>query len=76
VPKQPSPHVKAALAELEQIASLLEQDNVVLAASLQSFELDSDLNHQCRKALQEANQNVPIPAQFNGTFTLEPYTNE
>lgn len=65
-----------SLAELEQLVSLLEQDNVSLEDSLKSFERGVSLTRDCQKALQDAEQKIQILTTKNGTPALEPYTDE
>jgi exodeoxyribonuclease VII, small subunit len=65
-----------SLAELEQLVSQLEQGDISLEESLQSFERGVNLTRTCQKALQEAEQKVQILIEKNGTQTLEPFTDE
>ncbi|MGZ5578667.1 MAG: exodeoxyribonuclease VII small subunit, partial [Methylobacter sp.] len=54
----------------------LEQGDISLEESLQSFERGVFLTRTCQKALQEAEQKVQILIEKNGTQTLEPFTDE
>lgn len=65
-----------ALAELEQLVNRLEQGDISLEESLQSFEHGVNLTRTCQKALQEAEQKVQILTEKNGTQSLEPFTDE
>ena len=65
-----------SLAELEQLVSLLEQDNISLEDSLKSFERGVSLTRDCQKALQDAEQKIQILTAKNGTPALEPYPDE
>jgi exodeoxyribonuclease VII small subunit len=76
VSKKKTPSFEDSLAELEQLVSLLEQDNISLENSLKSFERGVTLTRECQKALQDAEQKVQILITKNGTPTLEPYTDE
>jgi exodeoxyribonuclease VII small subunit len=76
VSKKKTPSFEDSLAELEQLVSLLEQDNISLEDSLKSFERGVTLTRECQKALQDAEQKVQILITKNGTPTLEPYTDE
>ena len=65
-----------SLAELEQIISKMEQGDISLEESLESFERGVSLTRTCQKALQEAEQKVSILLTKNGQPTLEPFTDE
>ncbi|WP_394751841.1 exodeoxyribonuclease VII small subunit [Crenothrix sp.] len=74
--KKKIPSFEESLAELEQLVSLLEQDNISLEDSLKSFERGVTLTRECQKALQDAEQKIQILITKNGTPTLEPYPDE
>lgn len=65
-----------SLAELEQLISKMEQGDISLEQSLESFERGVSLTRTCQKALQEAEQKVSILLAKNGQQTLEPFTDE
>ena len=76
MPKKRITTFEDSLAELEQLVSQLEQGDISLEESLQSFERGVNLTRTCQTALREAEQKVQILLEKNGTQTLEPFTNE
>ncbi|MGZ5000168.1 MAG: exodeoxyribonuclease VII small subunit, partial [Methylomonas sp.] len=65
--KKTSTLFEDSLAELEQLVNQLEQGDISLEESLQSFERGVFLTRTCQKALQEAEQKVQILIEKNGT---------
>lgn len=65
-----------SLAELDQLVSQLEQGDISLEESLQSFERGVHLTRVCQKALQDAEQKVHILLEKNGNLSLESFTDE
>ncbi len=65
-----------SMAELEQLVEQMEQGEISLEESLQSFERGIKLTRTCQKALQDAEQKVRILLEKDGKQTLEPFNNE
>lgn len=51
---------EAAIDELEQLVTAMEQGDISLEQSLQNFERGIELTRTCQTALQEAEQKVQI----------------
>lgn len=67
---------EAALAELEQLVEQMEQGELPLEQSLQSFERGIALTRQCQEALRAAEQKVQILLEKDGTTTVEDFHRE
>jgi exodeoxyribonuclease VII small subunit len=65
-----------SMKELEQLVEHMEQGDISLEESLQSFERGIKLTRTCQKALQDAEQKVRILLEKDGKQTLEPFTDE
>lgn len=65
-----------SMAELEQLVEQMEQGDITLEESLQSFERGIKLTRTCQKALQDAEQKVQILLEKDGKQTLEPFNDE
>nr|WP_305910169.1 exodeoxyribonuclease VII small subunit [Methylomarinum sp. Ch1-1]MDP4520137.1 exodeoxyribonuclease VII small subunit [Methylomarinum sp. Ch1-1] len=64
------------MAELEQLVEQMEQGDITLEESLQSFERGIKLTRICQKALQDAEQKVQVLLEKDGKQTLEPFNDE
>lgn len=62
-----------ALEELSGLVEHMEQGNISLEESLQSFEKGIALTRHCQKALHDAEQKVSILLEKNGKSQLEPF---
>nr|VFK22400.1 MAG: Exodeoxyribonuclease VII small subunit [Candidatus Kentron sp. MB]VFK28766.1 MAG: Exodeoxyribonuclease VII small subunit [Candidatus Kentron sp. MB]VFK74083.1 MAG: Exodeoxyribonuclease VII small subunit [Candidatus Kentron sp. MB] len=67
------PNFEQSLAELEQLVTRMEQDDLTLDEILQSFERGIELNRICQKALDNAEQRVRILKEKEGEFEIEPF---
>ncbi|WP_349431405.1 exodeoxyribonuclease VII small subunit [Methylomarinum sp. Ch1-1] len=65
-----------SMAELEQLVEQMEQGDITLEESLQSFERGIKLTRICQKALQDAEQKVQVLLEKDGKQTLEPFNDE
>ena len=57
---QPPPSLEAALEELEQIVSAMEDGQLPLERSLASYKRGAELLKYCQAALQDAQQQVKV----------------
>lgn len=62
-----------ALEELEALVERMEQGDLSLEDSLQSFERGIALTRLCQKALQDAEQKVEILTGKDGDARVEPF---
>ena len=67
---------ETAIAELEDIVSLLEKGDISLEDSLKNFERGIELTRNCQQALQEAEQKVKILTQIDGEPSLQSFESE
>jgi exodeoxyribonuclease VII small subunit len=65
-----------SITELEKLVEQMEQGDLSLEESLQSFERGIKLTSTCQKSLQDAEQKVQILLNKNGKQTLEPFDDE
>ncbi len=65
-----------SITELEALVEQMEQGDLSLEESLQSFERGIKLTSTCQKSLQDAEQKVQILLNKNGKQTLEPFDDE
>lgn len=65
-----------AMKQLETLVDAMEQGDMPLEQSLESFEKGIQLTRQCQKSLQEAEQKVRILLENNEQADLEPFTDE
>jgi exodeoxyribonuclease VII small subunit len=68
------PDFEQALAELETLVEKMEQGDLSLEESLQSFERGIQLTRNCQQALQAAEQKVQILLEKDGGAQLEDFT--
>ncbi len=66
------PDFEQALAELETLVEKMEQGELSLDESLQSFERGIQLTRTCQQALQEAEQKVQVLLEKDGEAQLAP----
>jgi exodeoxyribonuclease VII small subunit len=67
------PDFEQALAELEALVEKMEQGDLSLEESLQSFERGIQLTRNCQQALQAAEQKVQILLDKDGGAQLEDF---
>ena len=67
------PDFEQALAELETLVEKMEQGDLSLEESLQSFERGIQLTRNCQQALQAAEQKVQILLEKDGGAQLEDF---
>jgi exodeoxyribonuclease VII small subunit len=67
------PDFEQALAELEALVEKMEQGDLSLEESLQSFERGIQLTRNCQQALQAAEQKVQILLEKDGGAQLEDF---
>ncbi|MGV6827282.1 MAG: exodeoxyribonuclease VII small subunit [bacterium] len=65
-----------ALNELESLVEHMENDQISLEESLQSFERGIQLTRTCQEALQAAEQRVQILTKETQQESLEPFDGE
>jgi exodeoxyribonuclease VII small subunit len=68
------PDFEQALAELEALVEKMEQGDLSLEASLQSFERGIQLTRSCQQALQAAEQKVQVLLEKDGGAQLEDFS--
>lgn len=75
--KKPSklPNLETSLEEITTLIEKMEQGDLTLEQSLNSFERGVTLIKHAQKILQEAEQKVQILMQDNGNEKLEDYEN-
>lgn len=66
------PDFEQTLAELETLVEKMEQGELSLDESLQSFERGIQLTRTCQQALQEAEQKVQLLLDKDGQAQLTP----
>ncbi len=64
------------LAELEALVESMEQGELSLEESLQSFERGVQLTRSCQQALQAVEQKIEILLAKSGKAELEPFDDE
>lgn len=67
------PDFEQALAELEALVEKMEQGDLSLEESLQSFERGIQLTRSCQQALQEAEQKVQVLLEKDGGEQLQDF---
>jgi exodeoxyribonuclease VII small subunit len=67
------PDFEQALAELEALVEKMEQGDLSLEESLQSFERGIQLTRNCQQALQEAEQKVQVLLEKDGGEQLQDF---
>ncbi len=70
-----TPSFEKALAELESLVETMEQGELSLEESLQSFERGILLTRTCQQALKEAEQKIQILTENNPDAEPEPFEN-
>jgi exodeoxyribonuclease VII small subunit len=68
------PDFEQALAELEVLVEKMEQGDLSLEESLQSFERGIQLTRSCQQALQQAEQKVQILLEKDSGTRLEEFS--
>ncbi|MBT3043947.1 MAG: exodeoxyribonuclease VII small subunit [Candidatus Thiodiazotropha endolucinida] len=77
MPRKPkTPTFEEAMKELESLIEALEQGDLSLEASLQSFERGVTLTRICQASLQEAEQKIRILNGETQTSELESFTDD
>ncbi|MEW8521927.1 MAG: exodeoxyribonuclease VII small subunit [Candidatus Thiodiazotropha endolucinida] len=77
MPRKPkTPTFEEAMKELESLIEALEQGDLSLEASLQSFERGIALTRICQASLQEAEQKIRILNGETQTSELESFTDD
>ncbi|MBT3011498.1 MAG: exodeoxyribonuclease VII small subunit [Candidatus Thiodiazotropha sp. (ex Lucina aurantia)] len=77
MPRKPkTPTFEEAMKELESLIEALEQGDLSLEASLQSFERGVALTRICQASLQEAEQKIRILNGETQTSELESFTDD
>ncbi|MEW8459122.1 MAG: exodeoxyribonuclease VII small subunit [Candidatus Thiodiazotropha endolucinida] len=77
MPRKPkTPTFEEAMKELESLIEALEQGDLSLEASLQSFERGVALPRICQASLQEAEQKIRILNGETQTSELESFTDD
>ncbi len=71
-----TPSFEQALAELEALVETMEQGELSLEESLQSFERGVLLTRTCQQALKEAEQKIHILTEQNPDADPEPFENQ
>lgn len=71
--KSPPIPFEAALAELENLVSQLEQGELSLEETLQRFEQGVNLVKNCQTTLQRAEQKVEQILERNGRLEIQPF---
>jgi exodeoxyribonuclease VII small subunit len=74
--EKPTFQFETALNELDQLVEKMEQGDLTLEESLQSFERGVGLARACQDALKTAEQKVQILVKNNGKSTLVPFEDE
>lgn len=69
----PLPDFEAALAELEQIVSQMENGQQTLEEAMSAFQRGMELSKLCETGLKEAEQRVERLVAENGTVRVEPF---
>ncbi len=64
--KQKTPDFEANLAELEALVNQMEQGDLSLEQSLQTFEQGIRLTRECQQRLNQAEQQVQVLIEQNG----------
>jgi len=67
------PDFEQALTELEALVEKMEQGDLSLEESLQSFERGIQLTRNCQQALQEAEQKVQVLLEKDGGEQLQDF---
>lgn len=68
------PDFEQALAELEALVEKMEEGDLSLEESLQSFERGIQLTRSCQLALQTAEQKVQVLMEKDGGAELQDFT--
>ncbi len=71
--KTSTPSFEEALSELESLVETMEQGDLTLEESLQSFERGVELTRACQRALKSAEQKVEILSANTTDAELEPF---
>ncbi len=71
--KRSTTDFEKTLSELEALVEKMEQGELSLEESLQSFERGIQLTRACQQALQEAEQKVQILLEKDGGAQLETF---
>ena len=74
--KKESLSFEAALAELEDIVTAMEQGDLNLEDSLSAFERGINLTRQCQTSIKDAEQKVSILVEKMGNEHLEAFDAE
>ena len=70
------PDFEQALAEQEALVEKMEQGDLSLEESLQSFERGIQLTRNCQQALQEAEQKVQVLLEKDGGEQLQDFASQ
>ncbi len=62
-----------AMERLESLVNQMENGNLSIEQSLQSFEEGIRLTRQCQKILEDAEQKVKVLTEENGVITAKPF---
>lgn len=71
--KKKTPDFESSLAQLEAMVEQLEQGDLSLEQSLQTFEQGVKLTHDCQSILAQAEQKVQMLIQQNGQLEQVPF---
>ncbi|MDO6563066.1 exodeoxyribonuclease VII small subunit [Amphritea sp. 1_MG-2023] len=72
--KKKTPDFETSLAQLESMVNQLEQGELSLEQSLQTFEQGVRLTRDCQSILADAEQKVQILIQQNGELQATPFS--
>lgn len=71
--KETKPDFETSLATLETLVERMESGELSLEESLSAFEQGIQLTKSCQRALQEAEQQVKILIEQNGSQSLQDF---
>ena len=71
--KKKTPDFETSLAQLESMVNQLEQGELSLEQSLETFEQGVRLTRDCQSILAQAEQKVQMLIQQNGELTEVPF---
>jgi exodeoxyribonuclease VII small subunit len=74
--KTESPSFEEALSELEALVERMEQGDLSLEESLQSFERGVELTRTCQQALSNAEQKVDVLTSRQPDAQAEPFDDD
>lgn len=71
--KPPQPNFEKTLAELEALVERMEDGELSLEESLQTYEQGVKLSRLCKQALERAEQRIRVLSEREGGTELEPF---